>query len=146
MQPAHLLTDVPLAESRWGRRSRGAYAFRSLLECGTTLVFGSDVPVASIDPREGVYAALERRGGDGLPAAGWYPDQKLKFEDAVRAYSAAAAAAGGTAARRGTLEPGKDADFVAWLVDPAIEQDVGDAFRSAQAVMTVVGGRIVMQA
>ena len=146
MQPAHILNDVALAESRWGRRGRGAYVFRSLLERRTTLVFGSDVPVASIDPREGVYAALERRAADGGPAGGWYPEQKISFEDAVRAYTEGPAIAGGSALRRGTLEPGKDADFVAWEVDAAIEAGVGDAFRSGRAAMTVVGGRVVMRA
>jgi predicted amidohydrolase YtcJ len=58
MQPAHLLTDIPLVDRHWGGRGRGAYAFRSLLQRGTALVFGSDVPVASIDPRQGVFAAL----------------------------------------------------------------------------------------
>ncbi|MGH7704212.1 MAG: amidohydrolase, partial [Gemmatimonadales bacterium] len=56
MQPAHLLTDIPVAERQWGARGRGAYVFKSLLRRGTELVFGSDVPVASIDPREGVFA------------------------------------------------------------------------------------------
>ena len=65
MQPAHLLADIPLVERHWGARGAGAYAFRSLLREGATLVFGSDVPVASIDPRTGVFAALERRADDG---------------------------------------------------------------------------------
>ncbi len=70
MQPSHLLTDIPLVDRHWGGRGRGAYAFRSLLQRGTTVVFGSDVPVASIDPRDGVYAALERKGLDGAPRLG----------------------------------------------------------------------------
>jgi predicted amidohydrolase YtcJ len=63
----HLLTDIPLVDRHWGQRGRGAYAFRTLLREGSTLVFGSDVPVASIDPREGVFAALERRAGTARP-------------------------------------------------------------------------------
>lgn len=70
MQPAHLLTGVPLVDRHWGGRGRGAYAFRSLLREGTTVVFGSDVPVASLDPRAGVFAALERRDFRGAPGAG----------------------------------------------------------------------------
>jgi predicted amidohydrolase YtcJ len=144
MQPAHLLTDIPLVDRHWGVRGRGAYAFRSLLRRGTPLVFGSDVPVASIDPREGVYAALERRASDGTPGSGWRPEEKLRFAEVVRAYTMAPALASGTARRLGRLAPGTEADLVAWAVDPAVERDDGQAFRAGRAVLTVVGGRAVM--
>jgi predicted amidohydrolase YtcJ len=144
MQPAHLLTDIPLVDRHWGGRGRGAYAFRSLLQHGTAVVFGSDVPVASIDPREGVYAALERKGFDGAPRAGWRPEEKIGFEDVVRGYTTAAAHASGTSRRLGTLARGAEADLVAWAVDPAAERGDGDAFRTGHAVLTVVGGRAVM--
>jgi predicted amidohydrolase YtcJ len=144
MQPAHLLTDIPLVDRHWGMRGRGAYAFRSLLRRGTPLVFGSDVPVASIDPREGVYAALERRASDGTPGPGWRPEEKLRFAEVVRAYTVAPALASGTARRLGRLAPGMEADLVAWAVDPAVERDDGQAFRAGRAVLTVVGGRAVM--
>jgi len=144
MQPAHLLTDVPLVDRHWGPRGRGAYAFRTLLREGSMLVFGSDVPVASIDPREGIFAALERRAEDGTPAGGWRPEEKLLFGEAVRAYTAMPAAAGGVAHRRGTLMPGHDADLVAWEADAAVEHGDGLAFRAGRAVLTVVGGEVVM--
>ena len=102
MQPAHLLTDIPLVDRHWGGRGRGAYAFRSLLQRGTAVVFGSDVPVASIDPREGVYAALERKGFDGAPARGWRPEEKIGFEDVVRGYTTA------RRARVGHLAPARE--------------------------------------
>jgi predicted amidohydrolase YtcJ len=145
MQPAHLLTDIPLVERHWGARGRGAYAFASLRRRGTRLVFGSDVPVASIDPREGLFAALERRDGSGGPAGGWRPDEKLGFEDAVRAYTVEAAHAAGLHDRRGTLAPGQDADLVAWGFDPAAELGSGDAVRAGRARLTVVDGTVVMQ-
>jgi predicted amidohydrolase YtcJ len=144
MQPAHLLTDIPLVERHWGRRGRGAYAFRSLLRRGTPLVFGSDVPVASIDPREGVYAALERKASNGTPGSGWTPEEKLGFADVVRAYTVAPARASGTQRRLGRLAPGAEADLVAWAVDPAVERGDGEAFRAGRAVLTVAGGRAVM--
>jgi predicted amidohydrolase YtcJ len=144
MQPAHLLTDIPLVDRHWGGRGRGAYAFRSLMRGGTAVVFGSDVPVASIDPREGVYAALERKGFDGAPGSGWRPEEKIGFEDVVRGYTTAAARASGTSARLGTLARGAEADLVAWGVDPAAERGSGEAFRAGQAVLTVVGGQAVM--
>jgi predicted amidohydrolase YtcJ len=145
MQPAHLLTDIPLVERHWGGRGRGAYAFRSLLRRGARVVFGSDVPVASVDPREGIYAALERRGFDGAPPNGWRPEEKISLVDALAAYTVSAAQAAGAGERRGRLAPGFDADLVAWAVDPAAERDQGDAFRRGRAVLTVVGGTVVMQ-
>jgi len=145
MQPAHLLVDIPLAERHWGRRSRGAYAFRSLLEQGTILAFGSDVPVASLDPREGVWAAMERVSGDGSPPRGWYPEERLGFEAVVRAYTQGNAIAAGVADRRGSLAPGMDADLVVWEVDPAVERGIGAAFRAAEVRLTVVAGEVVMQ-
>jgi predicted amidohydrolase YtcJ len=144
MQPAHLLTDIPLIDRYWGDRGRGAYAFQSLLQSGAHLVFGSDVPVASIDPREGVYAALERKHQDGA-ALSWRPGEKLGFTQALRAYTLGAAHASGAGARRGMLAPGYDADLVAWAVDPAAEHGDGKAFRDGHAVLTVVGGEVVMQ-
>ena len=144
MQPAHLLTDIPLVDRHWGGRGRGAYAFRSLLRAGTAMVFGSDVPVASIDPRAGVYAALERKGFDGAPGPGWRPEEKIGFEDVVRGYTTAPARASGTSRRLGALKPGAAADLVAWAVDPAFERGDGEAFRAGSAELTVVGGRVVM--
>jgi predicted amidohydrolase YtcJ len=145
MQPAHLLVDVPLVDRHWGERGRGAYAFRSLLRQGTSVVFGSDVPVASIDPRQGVYAALERKGFDGAPDSGWRPEERIGLEAVVRAYTLAAAHASGTARRLGTLAPGAEADLVAWSVDPAVERGDGEAFRTGHAALTVVGGEVVMR-
>jgi hypothetical protein len=145
MQPAHLLTDIPLVERHWGARGKGAYAFQSLRRRGTPLVFGSDVPVASIDPREGLFAALERRDADGGPTGGWRPEERLGFEDAVRAYTRGAAHAAGLTDHRGTLTPGHDADLVAWAFDPAAELGSGDAVRAGRARLTVVNGAVVMQ-
>jgi predicted amidohydrolase YtcJ len=145
MQPAHLLTDIPLVERHWGSRGRGAYAFESLRRRHTPMVFGSDTPVASIDPREGLFAALERRSDAGGPTGGWRPEEKLSFDDAVRAYTVGAAHAAGGGARSGTLAPGQQADLVAWAFDPAVERGAGDAARAGSARLTVVGGEVVMR-
>lgn len=143
MQPAHLLTDIPLVERHWGARGRGAYAFETLRRRGTPMVFGSDVPVASIDPREGVYAALERRSDAGGPPGGWRAEERLDFDAAVRAYTLGAAHAGGTLGHAGSLAPGHEADLVAWAFDPAAERGSGDAVRAGRALLTVVGGAVV---
>jgi len=147
MQPAHLLTDIPLVDRHWGDRGVGAYAFRSLRSAGTALVFGSDVPVETIDPRDGVYAALDRIGRDGAPASGWRPTEKLPFDEGLHAYTAAAWVAAGRGGMGGTLAPGQVADLVAWS-EPALRGVGGDggAFRSAEAKLTVVGGETVWRA
>ncbi|HEU5304714.1 MAG TPA: amidohydrolase, partial [Gemmatimonadales bacterium] len=145
MQPAHLLTDIDLVERYWGERGSGAYAFRSLLARGARLVFGSDVPVASLDPRVGIHAALERKGFDGAPAHGWRPEEKLDFGQALHGYTVAAADAAGAGHRRGRLVAGMDADFVAWEVPPEAERGDGEAFRQGRALLTVVGGEVVMR-
>ncbi len=146
MQPAHLLTDIELVERHWGGRGRGAYAFRSLLQRGARMVFGSDVPVATLDPRVGIHAALERKGFNGAPPQGWRPEEKIGFFEAVAAYTIGAAHAGGVGHRRGKLAPGFDADLVAWAVEPAVEQGDGAAFERGHAALTIVGGDVVMRA
>ncbi|HEY6808065.1 MAG TPA: amidohydrolase [Gemmatimonadales bacterium] len=144
MQPAHLLTDIPLVERHWGNRGRGAYAFRSLLDAGTRLVFGSDVPVETIDPRDGVLAALDRVGRDGAPAGGWRPEEQIRFPEVLRAYTSEPWAAAGRGGRGGTLAPGSAADLVAWEVDAgAALAGSGAAFRAGRAVLTVAGGEVV---
>ena len=108
------------------------------------MVFGSDVPVASIDPREGLYAALERRA-PGSPGGRWRPGEALTFDESVHAYTVGAAHAAGLGPGAGTLAPGQSADLVAWSFEPAAERGAGDAVRAGCALLTVVGGEVVMQ-
>jgi hypothetical protein len=110
------------------------------------VAFGSDVPVATLDPREGVYAAMERRMLDGAPMPGWYPEERLSFEEAVSAYTQANARAAGVTDQRGTLAIGMDADLVAWQADPALDRGDGEAFLKGRAALTVVGGEVMVQA
>ena len=143
MQPAHLLADIPLVERHWGARGAGAYAFRSLRRLGTPVVFGSDAPVATLDPRAGIFAALDRRVE--LGAAAWRPEEAIEFEDAVHAYTAAPASAGGADARRGRLLPGREADLVVWSATPDGGPDDGSRFLGGAALLTVVDGEVVMR-
>jgi predicted amidohydrolase YtcJ len=145
MQPAHLLTDIPLVERHWGRRGAGAYAFATLARAGTTLAFGSDAPVAPLDPREGIFAAMAREAADGSSAGSWRPQERLGFEEVLRGYTAGTAYAAGVAHRRGALASGFDADLVAWDVDPALAGGDPRAIRHARARLTVVAGEVVMQ-
>src|SRR5690606_33923330 len=94
------------------RRSATTYAFASLASAGAELAFGSDWPVAPPTPLEGIYAAVTRATLDGAHPQGWVPRQKIDVEQALRAYTVGAARAGFEDDRRGTLEPGKLADFV----------------------------------
>jgi len=141
MQPAHLPGDAPLAEARWGSRSRGAYLFKSLLRAGTVLALGSDVPVTTPDPRVGIAAAMDRVPVER--ATPWFPEERLRFDEALRGYTLGNALAGGVAGRRGRLVAGADADLVAWDVDPAVEDGVGRAMLEARVLLTVVGGEVV---
>jgi predicted amidohydrolase YtcJ len=143
MQPVHLPGDVATAEDRWGKRAEGAYAIRSLQEVGTILAFGSDVPVASLDPREGVVAAMSRAAADGSFANGWYAGQRIGFEDAVRGYTIGNALAAGKADRAGRLAPGFEADLVAWATDTSALPHDPAAFGAARVALTVVGGEVV---
>lgn len=142
MQPSHLLTDVRLAEEQWGEdRGKRTYAFRSLLDAGTTLAFGSDAPVERPDPREGFVAAQLRTDRTGYPSDGWYPEERLNGLEVLKAYTVGAALAAGQAGRRGRLAPGYTADFAAWDVDLVSAEP--ERVRSAQVVATVVDGEVV---
>jgi predicted amidohydrolase YtcJ len=140
MQPAHLITDWSIADRHWGpARSARTYAFRTLLEAGARLAFGSDAPVEPADPRLGLMAAVARMDLDGQPDGGWCAEQRIPLRDALVAYTRRAAEAAGS--RGGVLRPGAAADIVAWRPDPfAVEpRDL----LSVRCVATLVAGEIV---
>jgi predicted amidohydrolase YtcJ len=104
MQPYHCIDDGRWAEKRIGReRAKGTYAFRSLLDAGAVLAFGSDWSVAPLDPVMGIYAAVTRRTLDGKNPGGWVPEQKISVEEAVRAYTVGSAYAEFADGVKGTL-------------------------------------------
>jgi predicted amidohydrolase YtcJ len=142
MQPVHLLSDIAAAERHWGhQRSRGAYAFAPLLRAGMTLAFGSDVPVETIDPRPGLFAAVRRVTWDGEPEGEWYPEHRLTMDEALRGYTEGPAHAAGAAGWQGRLLPGYAADLVAWDRDP-LACDPAE-FREMRCLCTVVAGEVV---
>lgn len=119
MQPIHATSDMFTADRYWGARSAFAYAFRSLLESGARLAFGSDAPVESPNPFLGLHAAVTRCRPTGQPGPdGWFPEQRLTLEQALSAYTTGAAYAAGWEARQGRLSPGCFADLIVLRVDP----------------------------
>ena len=144
MQPCHLMSDWRAADRHWGtERARATYAFRSLLERGATLAFGSDAPVEPCDPRLGFYAATERKDVEGNPGAGWYAEQCIALDDVLRAYTLGPAQAAGTVGLQGVLAPGSFADFVIWDQDPLATS--GRPLLDLRVRATFVGGECVYQ-
>ena len=145
MQPLHATSDMLVAERYWGSRCAGAYAWRSLLDAGAALAFGSDCPVEICDPLAGIHAAVTRRRTDGSPGPeGWRPEQKLGVEQAVRAYTLGAAYAAGWEGELGSIEVGKHADLT--VLDADIFSIEGHEIRDVKSAATIVGGRIVFSA
>jgi predicted amidohydrolase YtcJ len=145
MQPTHATSDMPWAEARVGKaRLQGAYAWRQLLKSRSVLAFGSDFPVESVDPLLGLYAATTRQDEKGNPRGGWRPEEKLTLEEAVHAFTVAAAYAGFDEAEAGYIAPGMRADLT------VIDRDIVDAtpreLLDARAKYTVVRGRVVYEA
>jgi hypothetical protein len=144
VQPAHLIDDGRWAEAKIGaERAATTYAFRSFLAAGVVLAFGSDWPVASMDPILGIYAAVTRSTLDGKHPGGWIPAQKISVEDAVRAFTTGGAYAEFAEGEKGTLTPGKLADIV--LLDRDIFRVAPDRIREARVVATICGGRFVFR-
>lgn len=141
MQPSHLITDWRIADRHWGaERNRGTFALGSLLRHGTVLAFGSDVPVEPVDPRRGLFAAVQRQDYGGEPAGGWFPEERITPLDALRGYTIGSARAAGLPAPAGSLAPGAPADFVAWDHDPVTDSAAVPRMR---CVATVLDGTVV---
>jgi hypothetical protein len=112
VQPGHASADRYMAEQQWGKRARYAYAFRSLLESGAVLAFGSDAPVEVPDPLLGIYSAVHRKRPSEPQSSPWYPEESLSMFEAISGYTKGAAYAVGDEHLRGTITPGKLADLV----------------------------------
>jgi predicted amidohydrolase YtcJ len=142
MQPYHAVDDGRWADRMLGpERAKTTYAFRSLLDARATLAFGSDWDVAPISPILGVAAAVTRRTIDGKKPGGWVPEQKISAEEALRAYTVSAAYAAFEEKEKGSLEPGKLADFVVLSRD--LLSVLPEEIEKIQVDATVVGGRTV---
>ena len=145
MQPYHAIDDGRWAEGRIGaRRCASSYAFRSLLEAGAHLAFGSDWSVAPISALEGIDAAVNRRTLDGKYPGGWFPEQKISVAEAIEAYTLTSAYAGFEEKDRGSLQPGKLADLVVLSRDILAESE-RDHIAQTEVLLTLVGGKVAYE-
>ena len=142
MQPYHAIDDGRWAEKRIGsERARTTYAFRSLLDAGATLAFGTDWSVAPLDPLASIYAAVTRRTLDGKNPNGWVPEQKITVTGAVRAYTLGSAYAEFQEGSKGTITAGKLADIVMLSEDLFTIQP--REIEKVRVLLTIMDGRIV---
>ncbi len=145
MQPIHATSDMRMADQYWGQRAALSYAWRTQLEQGARLAFGSDAPVESPNPFWGLHAALTRQRSDGSPApAGWYPEQRLTIQQALTAYTLGPAYLAGQEGRLGKLAPHHLADLIVLEQDPFLVPPAD--LLGMQPIATMVGGQWVWQA
>ncbi len=142
VQPYHLIDDGRWAEKKIGpERAKTTYAFRSLLDSGGRLTFGSDWTVAPLDPLTGIYAAVTRRTLDGKNPGGWHPEQRISLEDAVKGYTVNGAYTEFAESVKGSIEEGKLADLV--VLDRNIFEIAPEKIMEAKVRLTVFDGRVV---
>src|SRR5206468_194955 len=142
MQPSHAITDLNFAASRLGlKRLEGAYAWQSFIKLGLPVAGGSDAPVERGEPMIEFYAAVARKTQKGESGEGWHPEQKVTREQALKMFTIWAAYAAFEENIKGSIEPGKLADFTVLSADimkiPEME------ILKTRCVMTVIGGEIV---
>jgi len=145
VQPYHAIDDGRWAEKRIGHeRCKTTYAFRTLLDNGVRLAFGSDWTVAPLNPMLGLYAAVTRATLDGKNPSGWFPEQKLTLEEAVEAYTMGSAYAEFREKEKGSLTPGKLADVA--ILDKDLFSIAPEKIKDAAVRWTIVEGKVVYEA
>ncbi|HEX7295476.1 MAG TPA: amidohydrolase [Pyrinomonadaceae bacterium] len=148
VQPFHLSDDMRWMEERIGARSKYAYAFKTIQDSGAILCFGTDWPGTSaseypINPMLGLYAAVTRQTLRGEPAAGWYPDERISIQDAIRAYTYNTAYANFEEKIKGSIEIGKLADVT--VLTKNLVQVAPKELLTTEVVYTIIGGRVVYE-
>jgi predicted amidohydrolase YtcJ len=144
MQPTHCTSDMPFVEDRVGsKRAEGAYAWRSFLDAGMVIPCGSDFPVESNDPLLGIYAAVTRQDVDGNPEGGWFPEQRMTREEAIKGFTIWAAYGAYQEDVLGSIEVGKLADFT--VLDKDILSIEPKEILTTDVLYTIVGGKIVFE-
>lgn len=142
MQPIHATSDMHAADRLWSARARYSYAWRSLLDTGALVAFGSDAPVETPNPFAGIHAAVTRQDENDMPAEGWYPQERLTVEEAARAYTESAArSAPYLPGVTGTLSPGSAADLL--VLDRDIFTVEPSEIKQASPIATIIAGKAV---
>ncbi|MFQ5751956.1 MAG: amidohydrolase, partial [bacterium] len=143
IEPSHCIDDMRWAEKRIGERIKYSYLFRSFVKHHARLAFGTDWTVEPLNPMLGLYAAITREFPQGGPKGGWFPDEKITLEQAVEFYTSGSAYSEFTDQEKGTLVPGKLADFV--VLDRDIFNIPPKEILKTKVDMTVVGGEILYE-
>jgi len=144
MQPIHCTSDMSFVEDRVGSsRVKGAYAWRDFLNVGLIVPCGSDFPVEPNNPLLGIFAAVTRQDTTGWPEGGWFPDQIMTIEEAIKGYTIWAAFGAFSEDDLGSIEVGKFADFT--VLDKDILEIEPIEILETTVVYTIVGGKIVFE-
>jgi predicted amidohydrolase YtcJ len=142
MQPTHCISDKKFSEKRIGaERAKGAYAWKSLADAGAILAFGTDYQVEPLNPIEGLYAAVTRKERLGEAGEGWYPEQKITMEEAIKYYTLGSAYAQFMENRKGMIKPGYLADIV--ITDKDLLTIPENEIMKTKVDYTITGGKIV---
>jgi hypothetical protein len=140
MQPSHQTTDMRWAEKRLGpERIKGAYAWRTMLNNGVKLAFGTDWPVEIINPMRGLHACVTRQLPDGTPAGGWQPQERISLDECIHAYTVGSAYAEFEEGKKGQLVPGQYADMI--LLSADVTKIPPAELLKVHVLQTIVGGR-----
>lgn len=144
MQPTHCTSDKAWAEKRLGpERVKGAYAWHSLVETGTHLPLSSDFPGETLNPFYGIYAAVTRQDPQGNPPGGWYPEQRLTLDQALKGYTVEGAYAEFEENVKGSIKPFKLADLT--VISDDITKVSSREILSIRVLKTFVGGKVVFE-
>ena len=143
MQPLQLSSDIPAADHNWGARNKNTFAFRSVIDHNIPLIFGSDAPVEKPDCFAGLHAAVNRTNQSHLPENGWYSEQKITVEEAVRAFTTTAYKIPGAVENKGLLVPGYQADLI--VLDHNLYEIPQETILDTRVIATMIGGDWVWQ-
>jgi predicted amidohydrolase YtcJ len=142
MQSVHATSDKNMAENRVGpERIKGGYAWRKFLNTGVVIPNGTDAPVELVNPFHGLFAAVTRQSRDGKPPGGWYPEDKMTREEALKSYTIWSAYAAFEEKIKGSIQSGKLADFV--VIDKDYMNCGESEIKDIRPLQTVIGGKIV---
>lgn len=144
MQPSHAISDKRWAQDRLGEyRVLGAYSWHTMQSFGVHVPFGTDWPVEPINPYLGLYAAVTRQSTDGEPAGGWWPQERLTIQDAIRCYTAESAYASFEEKEKGQIAPGMLADLAVHSRDLLTIEP--KEILQTEVLMTILGGKVVYE-